>query len=67
LWSVVIRELVAGEIDMVCNAATITSEREREVDFCSPHLDLTLAVVKRAGIASDTSLNGLRLGVRRGI
>lgn len=66
LWSVIIRELVAGEIDLVCSAATITSERKREVAFCSPHLDVRLAVVKRAGIASDTSLNGLRLGVRRG-
>lgn len=66
LWSVIIRELVTGEIDMVCGAASITSERACEVDFCSPHLDVTLAVVKRAGIASDTSLNGLRLGVRPG-
>lgn len=66
LWSAIIRELVTGEIDMVCSAATITSEREWEVDFCSPHLDVTLAVVKRARIAFDTSLSGLRLGVRRG-
>jgi polar amino acid transport system substrate-binding protein len=65
LWSVIIRELVAGEIDMVCSAATVTSEREREVDFCSPYLDVTLAVVKRAGTVSGTSLNGLRIGVRR--
>jgi ABC-type amino acid transport substrate-binding protein len=66
LWSVIIRELVAGDVDLVCSAATVTKEREREVDFCSPHLSLALAVVKRDGIAPDTSIKGLRLGVRRG-
>jgi ABC-type amino acid transport substrate-binding protein len=47
LWSVIVRELVAGNVDLVCSAATITSEREREVDFCPPHLKVALAVVKR--------------------
>ncbi|MGA7634444.1 MAG: ABC transporter substrate-binding protein [Terriglobales bacterium] len=65
-WNVIIHELVCGEIDMVCSAATITSEREREVDFCSPYLDVKLAVVKRSGIGADTSISGLRLGVRCG-
>lgn len=66
LWSVIISELVAGEIDLVCSAATITNERAREVDFCSPHLEITLAVVKRPGIATNASLDALRVGVRRG-
>jgi ABC-type amino acid transport substrate-binding protein len=66
LWSVIVRELMAGDVDLVCSAATVTMEREREVDFCSPHLSLALAVVKRDGIAGDTSIKGLRLGVRRG-
>ncbi|HZV77208.1 MAG TPA: ABC transporter substrate-binding protein [Candidatus Babeliales bacterium] len=66
LWSVIVDELAAGEVDVVCSAATITSDRTREVDFCSPHLHLTLAVAKRAGIDSDTAIDGLRLGVRRG-
>lgn len=66
LWSVIVSELVAGEIDLVCSAATITEEREREVDFCAPHLRLALAVVKRDGIARDMSMKDLRLGVRRG-
>ena len=51
LWSVIVRELITGEVDMVCSAATITREREREVDFCSPHLNVTLAVVKQIGRA----------------
>lgn len=66
VWSVIVPELVAGDVDLVCSAATVTKEREREVDFCSPHLSLTLAVVKRDGITGDTSINNLRLGVRRG-
>lgn len=65
LWSVIISELVAGEIDLVCSAATITTARHHKVDFCSPHLDVTLAVVKRSGSAASPSLEGLRIGVRR--
>ena len=49
----------------MCSAATITREREREVDFCSPHLNVTLAVLRRAGTKQDRTITGLRLGVRR--
>ncbi len=66
LWSVIVRELLTDNIDLVCSAATITSERESEVDFCSPHLNLALAVVKRDGMGEGTSIDGLRVGVRRG-
>ena len=66
LWSVIIHDLVVGDVDLVCSAATVTKERESEVDFCSSHLRLALAVVKRDGITPDTSIRGLRLGVRRG-
>jgi ABC-type amino acid transport substrate-binding protein len=43
LWSVIVRELIAGDVDLICSAATVTKEREREVDFCIPHLKLALA------------------------
>lgn len=66
LWGAIISELVTGEIDLVCRAATITKEREHKVDFCSPHLDVTLAVVKRSGVAANTPLDTLRIDVRRG-
>lgn len=66
LWSVIVRELVAGDVDLVCSAATITSERECEVDFCLPHLNVALAVVKRKGTTANIAIGGLRLGVRRG-
>ena len=65
-WSVIVRELAAGNLDIVCSAATITEERTREVDFCVPHLRQALATVKRAGIPSGLPLSALRLGVRAG-
>lgn len=30
LWSVIVQELVAGDVDLVCRGATVTKERERE-------------------------------------
>ena len=54
------------KVDPVCSAATITREREREVDFCVTYLNMSLAVVKRNGISTDVAITGLRLGVRRG-
>ena len=66
LWSVIIQELAAGRIDLVCSAATVTDARRREVDFCTPHLDIALAVVKRHGLPRHLQLNNLRVGVRSG-
>lgn len=65
-WSAIVDDLAAGRVDAVCSAATVTPERARAVDFCTPHLALTLAVVARAGDAAGTSLSGRRVGVRRG-
>lgn len=64
-WSVIVGELLNDDVEVVCSAATITQDREGEVDFCLPHLDISLAVVKRAGITPGVTLTGLRLGVRR--
>jgi polar amino acid transport system substrate-binding protein len=50
----------------VCSAATVTAERGREVDFCTPHLWLTLAVVTRADDPAGARLDGRRVGVRAG-
>ena len=38
LWSVIVRELVTGEVDLVCSAATIIRERERRSIFACPIL-----------------------------
>ncbi|MDF1503622.1 ABC transporter substrate-binding protein [Roseisolibacter sp. H3M3-2] len=65
-WSAIVADLAAGRVDAVCSAATVTPERAREVDFCRPHLHLTLAVVTRAGDPAGTALAGRRVGVRAG-
>ena len=66
-WSVIVDELVAGDIDVICSAATVSEARRRQADFCDPHLDLTLAVVTRndtEDIGADFA--GLRVGLRGG-
>jgi len=66
-WSVIVDELVAGDIDVICSAATVTEERCRQADFCEPHLNLTLAVVTRDDTADiGTNFTGLRVGLRGG-
>jgi ABC-type amino acid transport substrate-binding protein len=65
-WSTILDELTAGTVDAVCSAATVTDERRRVVDFCTPHLRLTLAVVTRRGDPAGTAIQGRRIGVRTG-
>ena len=65
-WSAVVGELAAGRLDAVCSAATVTAERSQAVDFCNPHLALSLAVVTRAGDSAATHWVGRRVGVRCG-
>jgi polar amino acid transport system substrate-binding protein len=65
-WSAIVGDLEAGGLDIVCSAATVTAGRRRTVDFCRPHLSLTLAVVTRADDQSGITLERRRLGVRAG-
>jgi ABC-type amino acid transport substrate-binding protein len=66
LWSVIVSELTSGGLDIVCSAATVTEERKHEVDFCRPHLDTSLAVVRKRNDPSNIDIRGARLGVRLG-
>jgi polar amino acid transport system substrate-binding protein len=66
LWSVLVGELSSGSLDLVCSAATVTVERAREVDFCTPHLKLALALVTRADLDVDLDISTSRVGVRHG-
>lgn len=66
LWSVIVKELSTGVLDLVFSAATVTTERAQQVAFCSPHLKLALALVTRDGLRSDLDLSLARIGVRRG-
>ena len=66
LWSVIFGELSSGGLDLVCSAATVTAERAREVDFCAPHLKLSLALVTREELSADLDISASRVGVRHG-
>jgi ABC-type amino acid transport substrate-binding protein len=66
LWSVIVDELASGALDVVCSASTVTEERQLKVDFCRPHLSLTLAVVRRQEGMGGIDLRGCCVGVRRG-
>jgi ABC-type amino acid transport substrate-binding protein len=66
LWSVIVAELSRGALDLVCSAATVTAERAREVDFCAPHLKLSLALVTREELSADLDISASRVGVRHG-
>jgi polar amino acid transport system substrate-binding protein len=66
LWSVIVEELSAGKLDLVCSAATVTVERACQVEFCEPHLKLSLAAVVREGSSIDIDWKTARLGVRSG-
>lgn len=58
--SAIVGDLAAGRIDALCSAAAVTAERARDVDFCTPHLALTLALVMRAGDPAGLQLDGRR-------
>jgi polar amino acid transport system substrate-binding protein len=62
-WSALVGDLAAGRLDAVCSAATVTPERARVVDFCTPHLTLTLAVVTCTDDLAGTGLSSRRVDV----
>jgi polar amino acid transport system substrate-binding protein len=66
LWSVIVAELSSGSLDLVCSAATVTTERAQQVDFCTPHLKLALGLVTRQAISGELDLSAARVGARRG-
>ena len=66
-WSRIVEELIAGSIDVVCSAATISEERRRTADFTRPYLEISLATVSRGGEEHrDIEDDDGRIGVRRG-
>lgn len=66
LWSEILAQLSAHQLDVVCGAATATAERARTVAFSRPYLHITLALVALAGsqIQHLRQLAGRRVGVR---
>ncbi|RYH10933.1 amino acid ABC transporter substrate-binding protein [Tropicimonas sp. IMCC6043] len=60
-------KVAAGEIDLLCGAATITMDRREIVDFSDPvFVDGTVALMTRNADPSMKSLAGKKVGVRAG-
>ncbi len=66
LWRDMLPALLAGRMDLVCTAATISPERRHAFAFGTPYLDIRLAIVAKAGgpIGASGDLRGRRIGVR---
>jgi ABC-type amino acid transport substrate-binding protein len=67
LWTELLDRLQAGQLDLICTAATITPERERQFLFSAPYLRTRLAVISRRdeAVVGLTGFSG-RVGVREG-
>jgi polar amino acid transport system substrate-binding protein len=68
LWSIILDELAARRLDMVCGAATVTEARRQVVSFSDPYLDIHLVLVARAKhyVRQLEDLGGRNVGVRAG-
>jgi ABC-type amino acid transport substrate-binding protein len=67
LWTELLQRLQRDELDVICTAATITSERERLFLFSRPYLQTRLAVISRREkpVQQLLGFSG-RVGVRAG-
>jgi ABC-type amino acid transport substrate-binding protein len=69
-WDGIFTALAAGEFDMVASAATITPEREEQVDFSDPYFYASQRIAVLASRADEIQtvedLAGLRIGVQLG-
>jgi ABC-type amino acid transport substrate-binding protein len=64
-WKDIISELMNGEIDIICSAATVTEERKKHVAFSRPYLHFHLALVcNKSNILSTDELKDKKIGVR---
>jgi ABC-type amino acid transport substrate-binding protein len=66
LWRDMMGELEGGRIDLVCTAATISSDRAARVAFSAPYLDIQLAIVTRRDglIRTIDDLRGRHVALR---
>ncbi len=59
--------LVAGKLDMVISAVSITPEREEIVSFSQPYFSTSQAILAKVGTTIDANnLNGLIVGYQEG-
>jgi basic membrane protein A len=69
-WDGIFVALASGEFDAIASSATITPEREEQVDFSNPYFNAGQMIAVREADASTISvpddLAGLRVGVQGG-
>src|SRR5690606_17995813 len=69
-WDGIFFALSEGEFDAVISAATITSQRERIVDFTNPYFvasqSISVTSENAETVATPEDLAGLRVGVQTG-
>jgi polar amino acid transport system substrate-binding protein len=65
-WRDMLTDLEQGRLDIVCTAATVSSDRAARVAFSAPYLDIQLAVVARPDgpVRTIDDLRGRHVGVR---
>jgi basic membrane protein A len=69
-WDGIFTALASGEFGAVCSAATITPEREEQIDFSNPYFNAGQMIAVRQADAETikvpADLAGLRVGVQAG-
>jgi ABC-type amino acid transport substrate-binding protein len=64
-WKGILRDLQNGKIDVICSAATITSERQKEFNFSKPYLHFHLCIVShKDSLISFSEFVNQKVGVR---
>jgi ABC-type amino acid transport substrate-binding protein len=64
-WKDILAQLQNGQIDAICSAATITTDRQKFLDFSIPYLDFRLCLVcNRNNLFPLSSLENKIIGVR---
>ncbi|TCQ03092.1 transporter substrate-binding domain-containing protein [Serpentinicella alkaliphila] len=67
-WDGIIPSLIAGNIDLIISAMTITEKRQETVTFSNPYFEATqyIAVKEGSTIKSLEDLKGKKIGVQNG-
>ena len=67
-FDTIIASLQAHKFDCIASGMTITSDRQKLINFSDPYFDSnqSVAVLKSSGITTETGLYGKKIGVQSG-
>jgi polar amino acid transport system substrate-binding protein len=67
-FDTIIASLVGHKFDVIASGMTITSDRQKTINFSDPYFDSNQSVVvlKSSGITTETALYGKKIGVQSG-